>query len=212
SAVGDATGARGMRRVEPDPDESRRKLWRAENSLATHARCSPPGLSRIASLIGKIQACRPLDHSSGANGCFTSCGGNAHADREWQLATLSGHSASHSERLFLSLRGHPDLEATVAARGDVVAGLPVDPDAADIGHQDARLAGDVGAHVPRVGARIERLIADLVDMRDPALLRLRRGFDGPAATLHQIGDAVGARKASRKTLRLSEMFIRAACE
>jgi hypothetical protein len=126
-----------MRRVEPDPDESRRKLWRAENSLTTHARCSPPGLSRIASLIGKIQACRPLDHSSGANGCFTSCGGNAHADREWQLATLSGHSASHSERLFLSLRGHPDLEATVAARGDLVAGLPVDPDAADIGHEDA---------------------------------------------------------------------------
>ena len=64
-----ATGERGMRRVEPDPDESRRKLWRAENSLTTHARCSPPGLSRIASLIGKIQACRPVDHSSGANGC-----------------------------------------------------------------------------------------------------------------------------------------------
>src|SRR5256885_11368296 len=73
-----------MRRVEPDPDESRRKLWRAENSLTTHARCSPPGLSRIASLIGKIQACRPVDHSSGANGCFSSCGGNAHPDREWQ--------------------------------------------------------------------------------------------------------------------------------
>ena len=45
-----------MRRFEPDPDESRRKLWRAENSLPTHARCSPPGLSRSASLIGRIQA------------------------------------------------------------------------------------------------------------------------------------------------------------
>ena len=43
-----------MRRVEPDPDESRRKLWRAENGLTADARCSPPGLSRIASLIGKI--------------------------------------------------------------------------------------------------------------------------------------------------------------
>jgi len=63
-----------MRRVEPDPDESRRKLWRAENSLTTHARCSPPGLSRIASLIGKIQACRPVDHSSGTYGCFSSFG------------------------------------------------------------------------------------------------------------------------------------------
>src|SRR6266436_3679269 len=81
-----------MRRVEPDPDESRRKLSRAANRLATHARCSPPGLSRIASLIGKIQACRPVDHSSGANGCFSSCGGNAHPDQEWQLATLLSHS------------------------------------------------------------------------------------------------------------------------
>ena len=58
-----------------------------------------------------------------------------------------------------------DLEATGAARGDLVAGLPVDPDAADIGHEDARLAGDAGAYVPRVGPRIERLIAD-PDMRD----------------------------------------------
>jgi len=93
-----------MRRVEPDHDESRRKLWRAENSLTTHARCSPPDLSRIASLIGKIQACRPVDHSSGANGCFSSCEGNAHPDREWQLATLLSHSYRGQRGTALQLR------------------------------------------------------------------------------------------------------------
>src|ERR1700720_3374438 len=33
-------GARGPRRVEPDPDESPRKLWRAENSLTTQSAIS----------------------------------------------------------------------------------------------------------------------------------------------------------------------------
>src|SRR2546426_11629246 len=40
-------------------------------------------------------------------------------------------------------------------------------DPADIGHEDPRLAGDVGAHVPGIGLRIERGVGDLVDMGDP---------------------------------------------
>src|SRR6476619_6510967 len=36
---------------------------------------------------------------------------------------------------------------------DLVADPTVDADAADIGHEDARLAGDVGAHVPGIGLR-----------------------------------------------------------
>src|SRR5687767_6496478 len=41
-------------------------------------------------------------------------------------------------------------EALVAVGGDLVARLAVFADAADVGHEDARLAGDVGAHVPGV--------------------------------------------------------------
>lgn len=43
----------------------------------------------------------------------------------------------------------------IAFRGDVVADFSVGPDAADIGHEDARLAGDVSAHVPGIGLRME---------------------------------------------------------
>ena len=88
-----------MRRVEPDPDEGRRKLWRVENSPTTHARCSPPGAQPHCEFNREnpsLQATRPLIW---CEWLLYELRGNAHADREWQLATLSGHSASHSERL-----------------------------------------------------------------------------------------------------------------
>src|SRR5215469_13138567 len=81
-------------------------------------------------------------------------------------------------------------EAGIIIRRDLVAFLPVGSDAADIGHEDAGLAGDVRAHVPGVGARIERGVADLVDMLDPGFLRLRGCFYSLAAVFPQIGDAV----------------------
>src|SRR4051812_43318217 len=61
-------------------------------------------------------------------------------------------------------------KAFISLRRDVVADLAVDSDAADIGHEDLRLARDVGAHVPGVRLRIERRGGNLVDMRDPVVL------------------------------------------
>jgi hypothetical protein len=119
-----------MRRVEPDPDESRRKLWRAENSLTTHARCSPPGLNRIASLIGKIQACRPVYHSSGANGCFSICGGNAHPGSGMAARHPSEPFRSRAERdSFAALAQSPQFEheLSTSARPQRTALLDADP-------------------------------------------------------------------------------------
>src|SRR5215813_4860598 len=45
-----------------------------------------------------------------------------------------------------------ESEPLVAFRGDGVADLAVGAYTADVGHEDARLARDVGAHVPGVGA------------------------------------------------------------
>ena len=168
-----------MRRVEPDPDESRRKLWRAENSLATHARCSPPGLSRIASLIGKIQACRPVDHSSGANGCFSSCGGNAHPDREWQLATLLSHSERDS---FAALAQSPQFEheLSTSARPQRTALLDADPLFWDVPETDFGSVGRVYVFV----ARVDRFQPDLV-ANARASASLRRLGEASACANHE---------------------------
>ena len=82
-------------------------------------------------------------------------------------------------------------EPFVAFRRHVVAFLPVGSDAADVGHEDARLAGDVRAHVPGVGLRVERHVADLVDVLDPGVFRLHGRLDARLAALAQVRDAVG---------------------
>src|SRR5947209_180158 len=61
-------------------------------------------------------------------------------------------------------------KALIALGRDFVADLAIDADPADIGHEDLRLAGDVGAHVPGVGLRIERGVRDLVHVRHPFVL------------------------------------------
>ena len=53
-------------------------------------------------------------------------------------------------------RGGRHGEPLIAVGGDCVAARPVGADAADIGHEDPRLAGDVRAHVPGAGPREER--------------------------------------------------------
>src|SRR5437867_12241556 len=89
------------------------------------------------------------------------------------------------------VRGVAHGESRVAAGGDFVARLPVGADPANVGHEDARLAGDVRAHVPGVGPRIERGVAHLVDVRDPGFLGLDGGLDHRAAVRAQEGDALG---------------------
>src|ERR1700712_2157015 len=84
----------------------------------------------------------------------------------WDDAALRGCRRA----LLLRRARHP--ETLIALGGDVVADLAIDADAADIRHEDARLARDVGAHVPGIGLRIERAMRDFVDMGHPFVLGL----------------------------------------
>src|SRR4051812_27896961 len=82
-------------------------------------------------------------------------------------------------------------KSLIALRRDIVADLAIDPNAADIGHEDLRLARDVGAHVPGIGLRIERGVCDLVDMRHPPVLSVLLRFDGRKPVVAHIADAIG---------------------
>ena len=62
------------------------------------------------------QACRPVEHSSGANGCFSSFGGNAHPDRQWQLATHYRNSNRGTGNVELNFRHLPE-EESMGAQG-----------------------------------------------------------------------------------------------
>src|ERR1700754_3128713 len=84
-----------------------------------------------------------------------------------------------------------DRKPPIALGRDVVADLTIDADAADIGHENARLARNVRAHVPGIGLRIERLVRDLVDVLDPAVLRFPTRFDDIQIVPAHMGDAVG---------------------
>src|SRR5712672_3686935 len=82
-------------------------------------------------------------------------------------------------------------KALIALRRDAVAYLAIGPDAADIGHENPWLAGNVGAHVPGIGLRIERGVRDLVDVRDPIVLGVLLCFHDLKAAVAHPGDAVG---------------------
>ena len=68
-------------------------------------------------------------------------------------------------------------EAQVVAADDLVAGLPVAVDARDVWQEDARLPGNVGAHVPGIGAGKEGDVGAVVHVLHPARLRRRRRLD-----------------------------------
>ena len=88
-----------------------------------------------------------------------------------------------------SLRGQ--REALVVPGRDVVAFLPVGADSADVGHEDARLAGDVGPGVPGFGQGIERGVRHLVDVGHPCVLRLGRRLDRLKVVGLQVREAIG---------------------
>src|SRR4051812_46185128 len=58
-------------------------------------------------------------------------------------------------------------EAPVAVGHHLLADLRVTGEAPHIGQEDARLAGDVRAHVPGIGERKERALGDLAHVLDP---------------------------------------------
>src|SRR5262249_43243019 len=68
----------------------------------------------------------------------------------------------------------------VAVLGDFGALPAISADAfrAEIRQEAARLALDVGAHVPGIGAGHQSCVYDLCDMGAPYLLRLRCRLDG----------------------------------
>ena len=92
-------------------------------------------------------------------------------------------------------------EARVPVLRDLVALGSVLADAADEGHEDARLASDVCSEVPAAAAR--RRLHDVpgrevVDVLDPAVLGLRRGADGGAALHDATRPATFTSEASRR--------------
>src|SRR6478752_6055936 len=93
-------------------------------------------------------------------------------------------------------RGLPETslaqhETLVPARRDLVAFLDVSRKPADVGHEHARLAGDVDAQVPRTAGVAQRTARRLADVRHPLLLRRQARLDAPEVARAQVGDAVG---------------------
>ena len=95
--------------------------------------------------------------------------------------------------------GSRDHEALVAVGGDGGADLSVQAEATDIRHQDPRFAVHVGARVPRLGPRIQRHVANFVDMIDPTLLGCDVGLDSRRAALAHGGHA--GRRSRRRDVR-----------
>src|SRR5258705_10160069 len=84
-------------------------------------------------------------------------------------------------------------EALVALLGDLGAlpAIPADAFRAEVRQEAARLAGDIGAHVPGIGARQQRPVHDFGDMRAPRVLRLRGRLDRRKLISAHVGDAFG---------------------
>src|SRR5262249_58491064 len=86
--------------------------------------------------------------------------------------SLFGRNRMHRSAVTLAC----EHEALVALLGGLSALLAIATDAfgAEIGQEAARLALDIGAHVPGVGGRHQCRVHDLCDMGAPRVLCLRR--------------------------------------
>ena len=82
--------------------------------------------------------------------------------------------------------GDARSNATTGGSGDLVAHLAVAADAAGVGEKDAWLAGDVGADVPGVRTREERLVRFLVDVLHPFQFRRPVGLDRRETPIEQV--------------------------
>src|SRR5450631_96132 len=106
---------------------------------------------------------------------------------------LGGKADTFPALFFLVQLWLRQFKSLVALGRDLVALLPVTADAfrSQIRQKGARLAGDVGAHVPGIGARHQRRADDFIDMGDPLILRRGRRLDGGLSGLAHGFDAVG---------------------
>ena len=87
--------------------------------------------------------------------------------------------------------GAGEREPDHVAGDDVVTDAAVGIDAADVRQEHPRLAGHVGADVPRVRRRVERDVGAVVDVLHPAGLGRLRGLDAVVAGLGHLTEAVG---------------------
>src|SRR3954447_4690726 len=82
-------------------------------------------------------------------------------------------------------------EAFISSGRDCIAFLPIGADAADVGHEHARLAGDVGTHVPGCREWVQRRVSDLIDVLDPVLLCSARRLDAIELAVGEVAEAIG---------------------
>ena len=83
-------------------------------------------------------------------------------------------------------------EAVIGAVHHLVALLHIDREAADIGHEDPRLARHIGAQVPGMpGLRQQRRICCGVHLLDPAVHRGARPGRRHAVQASQVGELLG---------------------
>ena len=58
----------------------------------------------------------------------------------------------------------------IRSRCNFIARVAIVTNTTDVGQEDLRFAGNIGAHIPGRGARVERRIGDFVAVLDPAIL------------------------------------------
>ena len=80
------------------------------------------------------------------------------------------------------------LEASVTVARHLIAFFTIQSHATYVGHEDARLARNIGTEVPRVaGLRCEhRVLRDVVDVGYPLILSLSRRLNGLSAALIEV--------------------------
>src|SRR6202163_710160 len=103
--------------------------------------------------------------------------------------SLFGRNCVHGPALTLAR----EREALVALFGDLGAlpAIPADAFRAEIGQEAARLAGDIGSHVPGIGVGHQGRVHNLGDMGAPRVLRLRGRLDRRELVSSHVGDAFG---------------------
>src|SRR5262249_32939487 len=109
------------------------------------------------------------------------------ATRGQGLSGLFGRDRVHCSALAMA----PECKALVALFSHLGTFPAIAADAfrAKIRQEAARLAVDVGAHVPGIGAGHQSCVHDLCDVSAPGVLGLRSCFDGRQLVSSHVGDA-----------------------
>src|ERR1700730_14684932 len=155
---------------------------------------SGPGMVRSSTLaIGRGSACSAVNSrmtarawstvicSNGGRPCSFMCSSNT-----WTC----GSSGIHVPPPSASVYAHAQRESFVVLRRYFVALLAVDSDAADVGHEDARLARHIRPDIPGVGGGIEGFVGHFVDVLEPQGFSFDSGFDAIEVVPGQVADAV----------------------